>query len=92
MSLSLQKKDTVLCFLEETNLYSHIKICDLANYADDNTLDNISSIIETVLSALQKDTRNVIKWVEESYMQANPIKFQFMFMKKYRSKEILPEF
>ncbi len=25
-------------------------------------------------------------------MQANPIKFQFMFMKKYTSKEILPEF
>ncbi len=33
-----------------------------------------------------------MKWVEENYMQANPTKFQFMFMKKYTNKEISHEF
>ncbi len=58
------------------DIFSFIEICDLANYADDNTLDHILSTIETVLSALQKDTANNIKWFEENYMQANPVKLQ----------------
>ncbi len=74
------------------DIFYFIEICDLANYADDNTLDHIASTIETVLSAIQKDTANAIKWFEENYMKANITKFQFMFMKKYTSKEILPEF
>ncbi len=74
------------------DIFYFIEICDLAKYADDNTLDHIASTIETVLSALQKDTTNAIKWFEENYMQANPIKFQFIFMKKYTSQEILLEF
>ncbi len=68
------------------------EIGDPANYADDNTLDHIASTIETVLSALQKDTTNAIKWFDKNYMQANPTKFQFMFMKEYTSKEISSEF
>ncbi len=74
------------------DIFYVIEICDLANYADDNTLDHIASTIETVLNALQNDTANAIKWFEENYMHANPTKFQFMFMKKYTSKEISPEF
>ncbi len=77
------------------DIFYFIEICDLANYAYDNTLDHIASTtctIETVLSALQQDTANAIKWFEENYMQANPTKFQFIFMKKYTSKEISPEF
>ncbi len=71
-------------------MFYFIEIYDLANYADDNTLDHIASTIETgLLSALQNDTTNTIKWFEENYMQANPTKFEFMFMKKYTSKEIL---
>ncbi len=66
------------------DIFYFIEICDLANYADDNTFDHIASTIEAVLSALQKVTT-------ENYMQANPTKFQFMFMKKNTSKEISPE-
>ncbi len=67
------------------DIFYFIEICDLANYADDNTLDHITSTIETVLRALQKDTANAINWFEENYLQANPTKFKFMFMKKYTS-------
>ncbi len=48
------------------DIFYFIEICDLANYADDNTLDHIASTIETVLSALQKDTANANKWFEEN--------------------------
>ncbi len=67
------------------DIFYFTEICELANYADDNTLDNIASTNETVLSALQKYTTNAIGWFEENYMQANPNKFQFMVMKKYTS-------
>ncbi len=43
------------------DIFYFIEICDLANYTDDITLDLIESTIETVLSALQKDTTNAIK-------------------------------
>ncbi len=69
------------------DIFYFIEICDLANFADDNTLDHIASTIETVLSALQNETTNAIKWFEENDTQANPTKFLFMFMKKYTSKE-----
>ncbi len=74
------------------DIFYFIEICDFANYADDNTLDHTASTIESLKSSLQKDTTNAIKWFKENYIQVNCIKFQFMFMKKYTSKEISPEF
>ncbi len=44
----------------------------------------------TVLSALKKDAENAMNWFKDKFMQANPEKFQFMFLKKYTSKEIVP--
>ncbi len=56
---------------------------------DGNSQDSI--LYTYVLKKSQKYTSNAIKWFEENYTQANPTKFQFMFMKKYTSKEISPE-
>ncbi len=33
-----------------------------------------------------------MNWFKDNFMQANPEKFQFMFLKKYTSKEIVPKF
>ncbi len=44
------------------DIFYFIEICDLANYADDNTLDHIASTIETVLSALHKETANALSF------------------------------
>jgi exonuclease III len=74
------------------DIFYFIETCDLSNYADDNTLDIIGSTVETVLSALRKDTDNAIKWFVSNYMQVNPSKFQFMFLKPLSSKEVTPEF
>ncbi len=73
------------------DIFYFIEACDLTNYADDNTLDIIASTVESVLSALRKDTDNAIKWFINNYMQANPSKFQFMFLKSFTSDAEVPE-
>jgi hypothetical protein len=74
------------------DIFYFMEICDLVNYADDNTLSIIQNTIQLVLSALQKDGENAMTWFTRNLMQANPEKFQFMFMKKYTCKEEIPEF
>ncbi len=69
-----------------------MEICDLVNYADDNTLSVIERTVQMVLSALKKDTENAMNWFKDNFMQANPEKFQFMFLKKYTSNEIVGKF
>ncbi len=54
------------------DIFYSIETCDLTNYADDNTLHHIASTIEVVLSA----TKAAIDWFINTYMQANPSKFQ----------------
>ena len=55
-----------------------------------NTLHHIASTIEAVLSALRTDTKAAIDWFISNYMQANPSKFQFMFLKHFKCKEDVP--
>ncbi len=74
------------------DLFYFIETCSLTNYADDNTLDMNSCTIETVLSALKTDTEKAINLFVENFRQVNPSKFQFMFLQKFTSKEIKPEF
>jgi hypothetical protein len=74
------------------DIFFFIELCDLTNYADDNTIDIIATSVETVLSALRQDTENAIKWFVDNFMQVNPSKFQFMFLKPITSKEVPPEF
>ncbi len=61
------------------DLFYFIETSNLTNYADDNTLDMISSTIEIVLSALRTDTEHAINWFIECFMHVNPPKFQFIF-------------
>ncbi len=70
------------------DIFYFMEICDLLNYADDNTLSFIRNTVNLVISAPKKDAENAILWFTEHFMQANPTKFQFMIMQKYTSKEI----
>ena len=72
----------LFCVIENANLY---------NYADDNTLSVSHSSIEMVIDMLIKDTKNTMKWFLDNYMQANPEKFQVMFMKPPRNAIELPK-
>ncbi len=48
-------------------------------------------IIEAALSALRTDTKAAIDWFINNYMQANPSKFQLMFLKHFRCKADVPD-
>ncbi len=58
------------------DIFYFIDLCDLSNYADDNTLSIIARTIEVVLAALKQDTENAIKWFIKHFIQVNLSKFQ----------------
>ncbi len=74
------------------NIFYFIKLCNLVNYADDNTLSIIVSTIEVVLATLKQDSENAIKWFIINFMQVNPSKFQCMFLKPFTNKDEMPNF
>ncbi len=55
------------------DIFYFIDLCDLENYADDNTLSIIASTIEVVLAALKQCTGNAIKWFLINFMQIKSI-------------------
>ena len=61
----------IFASLNETTLY---------NYADDNTICNSDENIENVKSHLVSMTKIAIDWFERNCMQANPEKFQAIFL------------
>ncbi len=73
------------------DIFYFMEVCDLLNYADNNTLSIIGNTVNLVISALKKDAENAMLWFINNFMQANPTKFQFMIMQKYTSKEIIPD-
>ena len=64
------------------DMFFFMEVCDLYNYADDNSVSHSSHDIELVVSNLKKDSQNAIQWFEENGMQANPEKFQYMLLSK----------
>ena len=72
------------------DLFLCVKNATLFNYADDNTLSVCNSNIDVVIQLLKDDTASTMKWFSDNYMQANPDKFQVMFMKPNLSHTILP--
>ncbi len=61
------------------DIFCFIELCDLVNYADDNTLSIIASTIEVVLATLKQDIENAIKWFIIHFMQINPSKSNICF-------------
>ncbi len=43
-----------------------MEICNLLNYADDNTLSVIRNTVNLAISALQKDAENAMLWFTEN--------------------------
>ena len=69
-----------------------ITICELANYADDNTLSKVENTVDALVNALRIDTVNALEWFIQNFMQANPHKFQAILMKSPTSVVTLPEY
>ena len=62
------------------DLFYFIEKCLLYNFADDNSLANMSTSIDDLLNNLRHDSKICIKWFTDNGMEANPSKFQFMII------------
>jgi hypothetical protein len=51
-------------------------LCDLFNYADDNTLSENDCDIDAVVHRLEAASRKAVEWFDDNCMQANADKFQ----------------
>ena len=51
-------------------MYFDIIECDIASYADDNTLYNFDFSLDNLISNLEKSTNSLLKWFRENHMKA----------------------
>ena len=57
-----------------------IQDSEVCNFADDNTICTFDDSIETILRLLRGDINNALQWFKYNQMEANPDKFQVIFM------------
>ena len=62
------------------DLFYFISQSTLYNYADDNTMSYSHSDVNTVIDVLESDCKVAIEWFTSNFMQANPDKFQVLFL------------
>ena len=74
------------------DLFYFMAMCDLFNYADDNTMTCNGSSSEEVMYKLKNDVTIVIDWFERNLMKANPDKFTVMFLTPTRAVDDFPEY
>lgn len=72
------------------DLFLNIENTSLFNYADDNTLSASGQSFDVVTSILIQDSKRAIQWFYDNCMQANPSKFQVMFLKPSRNNIPVP--
>ena len=51
-------------------------MCNIYNYADDNTISCYGNNIDEVCTKLKPVTSILMNWFQENNMQANPAKFE----------------
>ena len=67
-----------------------VEVCELFNYADDNTLSTSNRVINHLIQNLLTDTNIIIQWFHQNFMKVNPDKFQLMIMKPTGKNDVLP--
>ena len=74
------------CYNVHSNDLLHLLtgMCDVYNYADDNTVCCKGNDVGRVQIQLQSVTNDMLKWFEENMMKANPEKFQYIVFDKNR--------
>ena len=68
------------------DIFEFITQCRIMNYADDNTIYTFNHNADTVINMLQHDSKIAVKWFADNFMQANPSKFQFIFLNPSRTQ------
>ncbi len=57
-------------------------MCDIYNYADDNSLCCEGNDYESAHQNILQNADVMLKWFKDNYLQANPSKFQFIVFEK----------
>ena len=65
-------------------LYLIDDLCDIYNYADDNTICVHGKVIDDVISQVENVSNILLDWFDANYLQANPDKFQFILLHKHK--------
>ena len=55
---------------------------DLHNFADDNTVNAVAETIQDLRNSVEVKTSNIIEWMEDNEMIANPNKFKAIVLTK----------
>ena len=62
------------------DIFMVIKLSDICNFADDNTLYSCGEWLTEVKENLIFDTKGILYWFRLNLVKANPGKFQFMIL------------
>ena len=62
------------------DFFSFMQRTEVCNFADDNTIYSCASTIDAVISDLEVDMENSLRWFKTNQLVANPTKFQLMFL------------
>ena len=62
------------------DLLSTLKLSDLFNFADDNTISTTADNIDHPLLTLKHESELAAKWFTDNQMIVNPYKFQAMIL------------
>ena len=73
------------------DIFFFVKECDIANYADDNTLYTTGSKIDTLLQNIYTDTCLLSKWFKGNFLQMNADKCHLLISKCDKDVSIILE-
>ena len=69
------------------DLLSTLKLSDLFNFVDDNTISTTVDNIDHLLRTLKHESELAVKWFTDNQMIVNPDKFQLMTLQNSRNSK-----
>ena len=64
------------------DLLATLKMSELYNFADDNTISTASKNMSNLIQTLEKESETAVDWFNQNKMIVNPEKFQAMLLEK----------
>ena len=72
----------ILLHLFLNDLLATLKMSELYNFADDNTISTASKNMSNFIQTLEKELKTAVDWFNQNKMIVNPEKFQAMLLEK----------
>ena len=65
-----------------SDLLATLKMSELYNFADDNTISTASKNMSNLIQTLEKESETAVEWFNQNKMIVNPDKFQAILLEK----------